>query len=233
MIKYFILLIKGIFIGTSVMIPGLSGGTVAIILGVYEQILESTAEYFRNVKKNTFILLTIISGAVLGAFLIAKPLEICSKAFPLTSKTIFCFIALLSLFFFLRRSLNGIFKLHETIYVLLGMLPAFLVSLTLQSTHLSIENRIFLFPVGVLLATALVLPAISFSYMLLFFGIYEDCLNALNSLDFSFIIILGAGVIAGILLCAKVFLYFIRRTPRATYLIIAGFVLYSVFDIII
>ena len=231
--KNLILFIKGIIIGIALLIPGLSGGTAAIALGIYEETLVSTAEYFKSVKKNTVFLLTVVTGSIIGAIVFSKPLHYFSDSYPFFSRVTFCLIALLSLFVFLQKSISGRITTVDFLLVLAGMVPAALISIALSGDALSVDNKLFLFPIGILLAVALVLPAISFSYMLLFFGIYDDCLIAISTLDFGFLSVLGLGILTGTLLCAKVFLFFIRRAPRPTYLIIAGFVFYSVFDIII
>ena len=231
--KRLLLFIKGIFIGAAVLVPGLSGGTAAMALGVYRELLESTAEFHKHVRQSSIFLGIVTTGAVAGIFAFSSLIRSITASFPFLAKIIFCFIALLSLFFFLQNSVGGGICFKDFFFVLSGMLPAALISLLLKGATLSLDNNLLLFPVGILLAAALVLPAISFSYMLLFFGIYEKCLAAISDLDIGFLLPLGAGIAAGILLCAKLFLFFIRRFSRKTYLVIAGFVFYSVFDIII
>ncbi len=231
--KYIVFFIKGIIVGAAVLIPGLSGGTAAIALGIYEDMLESTAEFFKNPKRNAAFLSIILISNITGVLLFSKPMHYFSAAFPFLSKTFFCFIALLSLFVFLHKSISDGISFSDFPIVLAGMVPAALISFILKGQAVNLSTELLLVPVGVLLATALVLPAISFSYMMLYFGIYDDCLSAINTFDISFLALLGAGVVIGILLCAKVFLWFLRRAPRPTYLVIAGFVFYSVFDIII
>ena len=82
--------------------------------------------------------------------------------------------------------------------------------------------------VGLVAAVALVLPGISFSYLLLLLGLYDPTIQAINALDLGFLLPLAAGVLAGILLTTKVLERLMTRHPRPTYLVILGFVLASV-----
>ena len=71
----FINFFKGIFIGVGAIIPGLSGGTAAIIAGLFESILEATANFFIHIKKSIVFLTPIIFGVVVGIFIFSPILN--------------------------------------------------------------------------------------------------------------------------------------------------------------
>lgn len=96
------------------------------------------------------------------------------------------------------------------------------------------QNRPFfplLFAAGVFISAALVLPGISASYMLLILGLYQPALNAVEQGNLTFLLSLGAGVLAGVILCTKLLGAALVRFPRAAYLTIIGFVIASVKDV--
>jgi len=88
-----------------------------------------------------------------------------------------------------------------------------------------------LFLIGIVLATALVLPGISFSYMLLILGLYEQTLMAIETVNIIFLFSMGMGVLIGIFLTAKVIRIILRKYPKQTYLVIIGFVIASLKDV--
>ena len=84
---------------------------------------------------------------------------------------------------------------------------------------------------GFVASIALILPGISVSYLLYLLGVYDQILLAISSLSFSLLIPLGGGVIAGILATTKLLEKAMNRYPQATYLIILGFVLGSMWEL--
>ncbi len=226
---------KGVFIGFGTMIPGVSGGTVAMLIGVFEDILESTANVFKHLRKSLVILFPILSGAVLGAYLISYPLEYFSVEFPQLSKSTFCIISIISAVYFAKINLKGSKNAKTIVCFLLGTLIAFTSSILFRFYDISaIEfNFINLFFMGTSLSLALVLPAISFSYMLLFFGIYDSFIKAIISVDIYFLLPIFLGVSIGSYLFSKFLLKLINHHTVATYSFVYGFVLYSAVDIFI
>jgi len=228
-------ILKGILIGGGTLVPGVSGGTVAMLIGVFEEILESTANFFKHIRKSLYLLFPIFIGAVLGVFIISYPLEYFLAEFPKSSKFFFCIISLISSIYFARINLKGKKTFITIICFLCGILIAFFLSFLFHFCNINaIEyGYINLFFIGFSLSLALVLPAISFSYMLLFFGIYDSFINAINSLDVYFLIYIFLGIVIGTLIFAKLLLKLIDKHSTETYSFVFGFVLFSAIDIFI
>lgn len=86
---------------------------------------------------------------------------------------------------------------------------------------------------GIASAVALILPGISFSHFLLILGLYDGLLNAIRNLDFGFLIPLGGGVLLGAFLLSRLLENFMKKYPKQTYLIILGFIIGSVAELVV
>lgn len=233
--KYVSRYLKGILIGVSTLIPGVSGGTAAIILNEFENILIATSNFLKNAKQSTRVLLPLLLGAVTGVLLLSKPLNIFCNEFPIASKYVFVTISTISMILFIKSSILNLFTLKCSIFIVFGALIAFVISIITTSFSFNSDNYYFLklFTIGLPLSMALVLPGISFSYMLFFFGLYEKVLFSIYSLDFIFLISLSAGIIVGTLIFTNLFLKFIGKYKNETYCFVLGFVVFSIINILL
>ncbi len=217
------------------LIPGVSGGTVSIFLDVFEDILESVGGFFKHMIYSLKILLPIAIGALGGIYCFSKPIEIFCSHFPILSKIIFCAIALISCFFFVKEKIGFNLNTKQIACIVSGGLIAILISIitTLFKINLSNAGFMILFSIGIFLSLALILPAISFSYMLLFFGIYEIVLSAISNININILIPLGFGVVFGSYIFSKMLLKLLDKHTKGTYCFVFGFVLMSIADILI
>lgn len=223
---------KGLLTGASMMVPGVSGGTMAIILGVYEQLLAAVSHFFEQIKKNLITLCFFAAGGIIGILLFAKGLSYLMEHFTVPMS-----------FFFIGAVLGGLPTLwhkarttatsHLTtvLFLLIGIAAAVGINclphdlMTANST--SVSGILLLFAAGIVLAVALIAPGISFSYMLLVFGIYERTLEAISDFDILFLLPIGLGGITGMILFAKLMDHAMHRWEQQTYGLIIGFVLAS------
>jgi putative membrane protein len=100
-----------------------------------------------------------------------------------------------------------------------------------DATDGSLTSYIFLLISGVIIAVGVVLPGISWSFMLLVLGMYEITLNAINTFNIPFLIPLGIGMVLGIFGTAKAIERFLQKYPRKTYMLIIGFVAGSLVEV--
>lgn len=226
---------NGLIIGIGTMIPGVSGGTAAVLLGVFEEILEAVGSIFSHTKKSFIYLLPILSGAISGILLIAKPLELFALSMPSVSKLTYCVLSLVSTMLFVKKSITRKFNTKSAFSLLSGAISAALISVSIYfiSFDFSHSNFFILLCVSLPLALALVLPAISFSYMLYFFGLHEKTLWAISNFDIMFLFPIFLGVTIGGLLFSKLLLSLINKYPQETYSYVLGFVLCSIVDILV
>ncbi len=226
---------KGIVIGVGTLIPGVSGGTAAIAVGVFEGLLYAFSNIFKSFFESLKYIFPIGIGIFFGICASVYPIKIFCDCFPALSNYIFGSISLISTIIFVKKTLSFDCTFKKTISVFAGALIAFSISYITEFFQFSNEDIgiIGIILTGILLSIALVLPAISFSYMLLFFGLYERTLEAISNMDLYFLIPLAMGVLSGSFLFSKLLLKAINEYQQETYSFILGFVLCSLIEIVV
>ena len=234
--KALILFLKGIGVGIATLVPGVSGGTMAIILGVYDRLIHSISSFFKSWKENLLFLLILGCGGATGLLLFSKLISWSLDVFHDPMIYLFLGIVLGSIPVLLKKAKSQQGKSWDLLFLPLGFLIVFLmtlqpVTIVNLATAGGIGSYIFLFFAGIITAVALILTGISTSFMLLTFGLYDLTLEAFNTLNFGYLIPLGVGTAAGVILTTKLLEALMQKHPRPTYLMILGFVLGSVVEI--
>lgn len=224
------LFFKGIIIGIGTLIPGVSGGTTAIITGVFEDILEAVSGIFTHFKSSVIYLMPLCAGGLLGITAISPVLRYFEVNFPIIAKYVFCILALISAVIFAKNRVLKDFNTKSAISVISGAIIAYTVSILLTYYEINIENDSFvnIFLISLPLSLALVLPAISFSYMLYFFNMHEKTLAAISEINISFLLPMAIGILLGCILFSKLLLKLIDRCQQYTYSFVCGFVIFSI-----
>lgn len=227
---------RGLAMGTSDIIPGVSGGTIAVLLGIYDQFINAISGITtREWKKHVPFLLTLGLGMGTAILLLSHVVERLLEHYP--QPTNFFFIGLIAgILPYLLKEANAIgrFKTKHTVILLIGaVLVASMAFITpadgspIQS--FSTMTYIFLFFSGALASMAMLLPGISGSFILLIIGVYPTAINAITSLNIPVILVIGAGVAAGFLLSSKGIRFLLNRFPLIMYALIIGLVFGSLF----
>ncbi len=239
---------KGLWIGGTMTVPGVSGGTMAILVGIYDRLIGAVSglipkngnrkvcwkEYRKTALHNLLFLTVFLLGAGLGMLLFAKLISGLLEQ-PVAGGYV--------RFFFLGAVAGGIplilssakVKKFSVWLILLPVIGAGLVyGLTfLPEEMFSLEAAgglgAFLLKLigGIILAIALVLPGVSASQMLYTLGIYEELLACIGDFRIVPLIPLGIGTVLGILLITKTLDTLMTKYPKQTFLIIFGFILGS------
>ncbi len=227
--KKIITALKGMAIGGTMLVPGVSGGSMAMILGIYDRLISAIADFRKKPKGNIVFLGIFVVGALLGMVLFAKPLEGLITRFP--KPMMFFFMGAVAGGLPMIYKESGVKKLtwRQPVYIGLGLLIVILLSFIPEDVFNAgnlkgLGGVLILIIAGIVLAVALVLPGISVSYMLLIMGLYEQTLSAIGNMDFGFLLSLGGGVFVGILLITKFLSLAMEKHPDKIYLIILGFV---------
>ncbi len=261
--KYLKNVLKGIAVGISMMVPGVSGGTMAIVLGIYDKLVHSVATFFKNWRKNVPFLLQVGLGGVIGVLIFSRLMEGAMTSYPHIMRFIIMGIIIGGLPLLWRKASeeascglvggNGVSggkglaqgksaradgkgAVGDYMFLLLGIAIVLLMSLEPErlintATDGSLLSYIFLLIAGFVIAIGLVLPGISWSFMLLVMGMYETTLNAINTLNIPFLIPLGIGVALGTFGTARIIEKFLQKHPRRTYMLIIGFVVGSLWEV--
>ncbi len=228
---------KGMAAGIAMLVPGVSGGTMAIILGIYDQLIHSVSTFFKDWKKNFVFLLIVGLGGLSGVLLFSRLMESAMNSFPFVMKFLFMGVIIGGLPVLYRKSSDsGRFDLKSLIFLVIGFAIVLVMSFEPEATaNMSTSNGalsyIFLFIAGIISAVALVLPGISGSYMLLILGLYNLTLNSINTMNIPFLIPLGLGIAVGTFGTAKLIEKCLNNYPKQTYMLIIGFVVGSLVEV--
>lgn len=228
----FILFIKGMAMGISDLIPGISGGTIALLLGIYKDFIKS----LKSINYNSFLYLIRFDYKKLNdqlnfIFFIPVFLGILSSIFIFSSlisyllldyKT-FLFSFFFGLIFFSSLRLISINKpdsISDYITIFFGLLIGlsfFFIG------SLSIPNNIFsIFLAGFIAISAMLLPGISGSYILLILGKYEFMLESISSLNWTNILVFSLGAFGGILSFSKLIYFLLNNFYKTTIFFLSG-----------
>ena len=248
--KNIILMIKGVVIALANIIPGVSGGTLMITLGVYEQIIDIISHPFKNLKNNWKFILFIGIGAVLGILGFSKLISYCLDKFPLATPLFFIGLILGGLPLLFRKvKVKDNIKVSNIIIFLItfGIVLAFAIirnngvgdtAVTLTTNFKGIS---LLFLVGMVAASSMIIPGISGSLMLMLLGYYDPIIKVVSNLtkfdmlgeNLKVLVPFGLGIVVGIVLVAKLIEYLLKKFEIKTYFGVIGFVLASIIAIII
>ena len=231
-------LYRGFFIGISDLIPGVSGGTIAFILGIYDELLAAISGFFsRNWKKHIGFLLPLGIGIGATLLLFSRVIEYLLKNHPAPTQFFFMGLVIGVLPFITKQA--GV-KRHFTWkhFIVILLVGATLASLafikpqdTTVITSLTASNAIGLFFAGWAGSMAMLLPGISGSFILLILGVYSTAIGALSNLNLPIIAVIGAGVIVGFIVSSKAISYLLKHFTYITFAVIIGLIVGSVFVI--
>lgn len=241
--NWIILTLKGIGMGAANVVPGVSGGTIAFITGIYERLvsainsIDSTAvkmlftlrlkEFWKHIDGN--FLLAILVGVGIATFSLAKLMTILLNVYPVHTWAFFFGLIIASSILILRDLKD--WKAADYIFLIIGGALGITVC-TLTPMHTP-DNLWFIFLCGAVSICAMILPGISGSFILLVMGKYEYVMQAIDGvlhLDGASAVTLAVfalGCITGILAFAKLLHFLLGKWNRQTILILSGFILGS------
>ncbi|MFJ7934911.1 DUF368 domain-containing protein [Sporosarcina sp. NPDC096371] len=229
-------LYRGFFMGISDLIPGVSGGTIAFILGIYDELLASISGFFsRDWKKHIGFLLPLGIGMAATLLLFSRVIEFLLKNYNEPTQYFFIGLILGVLPFISKQAgVKKNFKwTHFLFIILVGAAlasTAFIKPVdTTPITTLTATNAIGLFFAGWAGSMAMLLPGISGSFILLLLGVYSTAIGALSNFNLPIIAVIGAGVIVGFIVSSKVISYLLTHFTHITFAAIIGLIIGSVF----
>lgn len=233
MLKNFI---KGIVIGASMLVPGVSGGTMALILGIYDELIKSVSSFFDNIRKNLTFLMVVGIGGLIGLVLFVYVVKYGLDNFRMPTMFLFLGVVLGGLPVLFKETSKGEKSKFDYLYLTLGFVIVIFM-IYFKGTIVNLSNVtgmagfLILLLIGVFVAVALILPGISTSFLLLVLGMYEVTINAVESKDIGFLLPVVIGVFLGVVATTKILEYWLNTKPRQVYFLIIGFVVASIFSI--
>jgi len=234
---YFILLLKGIGMGMADVVPGVSGGTIAFISGIYEELVSSLKSIgFKTVRLlltgrfrefqtsiNLWFLLSVFGGVAISIFSLAKLMKWLLHNHPVLVWSFFFGLILASTLFVLKTI--GKFNARTMVFFVTGIAVAWLItSLSPVNTP---EEWWFVFLSGSIGICAMILPGISGAFILLLMGKYLFIITAVSELNIPVILVFAAGAITGLILFSHALSWLLRRYRMVTVALLAGFMIGS------
>lgn len=232
-------LYRGFFIGMTDLIPGVSGGTIALVMGIYNELLAAISGIFsKDWKKHFTFLLPLGLGFGVAVISLSKVIDYLLKNYHAPMQFFFLGLILGIIPFVAKKAeMKSTFKIHHYLILLVvGILLATLILYVgpqeqMKITKLTATNVIGLFLAGWVGSMAMILPGISGSFILLVLGFYWTIIGALSNLNIPIILVVGAGVIIGLLLTSRFIHFALNRFPAIVFSIIIGLIMGSVFAI--
>lgn len=232
---HIIVALKGFGMGAANVVPGVSGGTIALLTGIYSDIVGALnavteketwksllhgrfREFWRLIKGD--FLVALLVGVLLSVFSLAKLVTWCLTYYPILTWAFFFGLILASAVVMVHgiKDFRGADLIPAVIGLALG-----LVICTMSPTKTT-DNIWFIFLCGAISICAMILPGISGSFILLVMGKYHYIMQAITDLNWPVIIMFGVGCVVGILAFAKLLHWLLARWERQTMLVLLGFV---------
>lgn len=234
--EFIVNFLKGMVISISQIIPGVSGGTIAIVLGIYDKLLHAVNNILKDFKNNYKILLQVALGAVVGIFLFSNLIKGVIEVYPIPLGYLFMGIILGGAPLMLKKSLAEKIDFNSVIFFIIGLgivllMPGDITDKSQVITSIDVSKFLLLLIGGIIIAIALILPGISGSFMLLVLGLYNTVITAVTEMNIVVLIPIALGGIIGTLLTSNIIERLLLKYPQQSYMTIFGFILGSVVDV--
>ena len=239
-LKYLIVTFKGICMGAADVIPGVSGGTIAFLMGIYQTLIDSIKAIttnFRLLLKGRFLaflrainapfLCSLILGILISIFSLARLMGYLLVHHPIELWSFFFGLILLSSFMVLREIDKWNFT--NILFLIIGIAVAGYICLISPSQ--TPETYWFIFLSGAIAICALILPGISGSFILLLMGKYEFIMKAVTDLNLPVLITFAVGAILGILAFSHFLGWLLKKFYMPTIAALSGFMIGSLIKV--
>ncbi|GAA4851488.1 DUF368 domain-containing protein [Algivirga pacifica] len=233
----FLIYLKGIGMGAADVVPGVSGGTIAFITGIYENLLDAIRSVDLQAlqlllkfdlkglwtKVNGPFLLPLMAGIFTAIFTLAKLMRFLLSDYPIMIWSFFFGLIIASALLVSKQVKQ--WGVQSIIALLIGTVISYYI--TIAAPAEAPEGLGYIFLAGAIAICAMILPGISGSFILLLLGQYNRVLTAVSNLDITKIATFGAGCVVGILAFSRVLHFLLKRYHDATVALLTGFMLGS------
>lgn len=245
-VKEFLLnMLKGGAIGAAMIIPGVSGGTIAVLLNVYDKLINAVGDLKRDFKNSFVFLLSIILGAVIAFVALMIPLKLALEHAYLPTVLLFMGLMCGSCPKLVKDARANGLKRIDCISILLPL--AIVIGICFipgmgdvdLGADMSVGMYFALIGVGMLASCALVVPGVSGSMLMMIFGFYEPLISTFGTLlssplhALAVLALFAVGLLVGFFTIAKIMQLALKKYPRVTFWAIVGFVIGSIPAILI
>lgn len=230
----------GILIGCGAILPGVSSGVFCVIFGIYEKLINSISNLFKDFKTNLSFLFPIGLGTFLGIVLFGNIIKYLFSNFEIQSRIAFTGLiigTIPALFKQVSKTPKSLFSFKK----LIPLFMAFIIGIIfiILENYISfncnllyeygITSYIYLIFAGFIMSIGIVVPGISNTVLLMCLGIYSEYINAISSINFHILIPIGIGILLGGIIWIRLIKLLLSKYHEKTFLAIIGFTLGSIF----
>ncbi|WP_067145682.1 DUF368 domain-containing protein [Pseudotamlana agarivorans] len=231
---YLIITFKGLAMGAADAVPGVSGGTIAFISGIYEELISTISNVNASLFKTLFskgfkafwtqlngnFILALLTGIIISFVTFMKLASYLLIYYPILIWSFFFGLILASIYFVGKQITK--WNAATIIALILGASVAFYIS-KMPSLGTN-DSSLFLFFAGALAICAMILPGISGSFILIILGAYKTLSDAIHDIDIKKIIIFGSGAVIGLLSFSHVLKWLFKHYHNVTLAVLTGFI---------
>lgn len=234
----FINFLKGMVIGIANIIPGVSGGTMAVVFNIYDKLISSISNFFKDWKKSIAFLVPIILGAGTGIILFSKLLKTLLSSYPIPTSYFFIGLIVGSIPLIYGKAKEEKFRKTSIIPFIITLGILIILSVTAPPhvnsnviRDLNLVSFIKLLLAGIIGAGAMIIPGVSGSFILLLIGLYTTAITAVAELNIPLLIPIAIGALIGLIFVTKIIDKLLAKYPQPTYFAILGLVIGSIFSV--
>lgn len=243
--------LKGLFIGIANAIPGVSGGTIAVITKIYEPLIAAFGavsdgiasiftrdrSWLKKIGSAMPIMVPVVIGLAIGLVGFANVIEQLSENFPMQTQFLFIGLILGSLPFLVKQSARAEFRWHYLIFFAIGL--GIMIWMTVVNAgvdresliasqdvirSVTVGNSFILIFVGMIAVGTMVIPGVSGSFLMLMIGMYATFIKMFTEANYPIIALFMIGALLGLLLVSKLIAWLLSRFHGPAYYAIVGLV---------
>ncbi len=234
---YFIILLKGMAMGAADVVPGVSGGTIAFISGIYQELVESISNInlalFKTIKiegfktfwkkANANFLIALVFGIIISALSVMKLMHFLLENHPIKIWAFFFGLVLASILFVAKQVTK--WNMITISALIISAIGAY--GITQLSTMQGTDNIGFLIFAGAIASCAMILPGISGAFILVLLGAYATVSESVHNHDLKKVSAIAIGAIIGLLSFSRLLKWLFNNYKNETLAILTGFILGS------
>lgn len=232
-----ILVLKGIAMGIGNAIPGVSGGTIAVVTKIFDRLMENITPNIKRLIKNMPFLIPVGIGMVIGIFCTSLVLEKLFETYYVPTQLFFLGLIIGSIPTILRECKKETSKIRPVNLVPFFIGVLFMVALLFlneggsmfaEGASLTVRDVILYIVMGFIGAAAMIIPGVSGSMIMKVFGAYDSIISAVANLDIAVLVVFAVGALIGLFVAVKIIDVLLKKFRQGTYCLILGLIMGSV-----
>lgn len=232
-----ILVLKGIAMGIGNAIPGVSGGTIAVVTKIFDRLMETITPNIKKLIKNMPFLIPVGIGMVIGIFCTSLVLEKLFETYYVPTQLFFLGLIIGSIPTILRECKKETSKIRPVNLVPFFIGVLFMVALLFlneggsmfaEGASLTVRDIILYIVMGFIGAAAMIIPGVSGSMIMKVFGAYDSIISAVANLDIAVLVVFAVGALIGLFVAVKIIDVLLKKFRQGTYCLILGLIMGSV-----